>query len=406
MIDHKIIGKNLKLFIFDNYVGKGLPIWLPNGLYIYNKIKKIIKLLNIKDKYKEVLTPNIVNKNLYKLSGHLNKYHNNIYKIKKKKFFIKPMNCPTHCIIYKNNNNLYYKKLPIKYFEFGTVYRNEKSGQLNGLFRTISFTQDDGHIFCLKKNIYKEIIKLIKNIINIYNKFNLKKIYIRLSLRDKKKIKFNKYIGNRKNWEKIENIMFNIQKIIKKKYNYKIYIKYGEAAFYGPKIDFIVKDSLLRKWQLGTIQIDNNSCKNFNIKYIDKYNNFKYPILLHRAYLGSIERFIAILIEHNNGILPIWLLKLQLIILPINKNNLLYSIKIFNKLKKKKINVKLNKKKINLNKKIKKYIKRRVPIIFIIGDKEVKNNSIFIRTYDRSKIGNFKFKYAINYVLNKIKIKF
>ncbi|WGH28075.1 MAG: threonine--tRNA ligase [Candidatus Shikimatogenerans bostrichidophilus] len=392
------------MFIFNEYVGKGLPLWLPNGIYIYNKIKKFIKKINIKNNYKEVLTYHIVNKKLYDISGHFEKYHNNIFKIKNKKYFIKPMNCPLHCIIYKNYKNITYKKLPKKFFEFGIVYRNEKSGELNGLFRTISFTQDDGHIFCLKKNIYKEIYKIFKNIIYIYNKFNFKDIYIRFSLSSKKKCN-NKYIGEKKYWYKSEKIILNIKSNIDKKKKYNTYIKYNEAAFYGPKIDFIIKDSLGRKWQLGTIQIDYNTPIKFDLKYIDKNNKYKFPIMIHRAYLGSIERFIGILIEHTNGNLPLWLIKIQLIILCIN-NNKKYIFSILKKLKKFKINVKIDKKKINLNKKIKKYIKLRIPIIFIIGNKEVKNNTIFIRSYNKDKIGNFSKKNAINYVLKKKKFKF
>ncbi|WGH27076.1 MAG: threonine--tRNA ligase [Candidatus Shikimatogenerans bostrichidophilus] len=403
IINHKIIGKNLNLFIFNNNIGKGLPLWLPNGLYIYNKIKKIIKIINLKNNYKEVLTPHIVKNKLFKISGHLDKYYNNIFKLYNKKYCIKPMNCPSHCIIFKNYKNLSYKKLPKRLFEFGTVYRKEKSGELNGLFRTINFTQDDGHILCLKKNIYKEIYKIIKNIIFIYKFFNFNKIYIRFSLSNKsnkKKIN-NKYIGKIKNWKKSEKIILNIKKKIN--FKYKTYIKYNDAAFYGPKIDFIIKDSLKRKWQLGTIQIDYNTPINFNLKYINKYNKYKYPIIIHRAYIGSIERFIGILLEHTRGNLPIWLLKIQLIIIPINNNNLKYSYYILNILKKKNIKIKIDKKKKNLNEKIKKYERLHIPYIFIIGDKEVKNNSIFIRSFKKGKIGNFSKRNAIKYIIKKIK---
>ncbi|WGH26048.1 MAG: threonine--tRNA ligase [Candidatus Shikimatogenerans bostrichidophilus] len=399
--NHKIIGNKLNMFFFSNKIGKGLPLWLPDGIFIYNKIINFIRKINLKNKYLEVLTPHIVKKILYKKSGHLDKYKKNIFSLLNNKYFIKPMNCPSHCEIYKNIKNVSYKILPIRYFEFGTVYRNEKNGELNGLFRTKSFTQDDGHIFCFKENIYKEIYNIINNIIYIYKKFNFKKFYIRFSLKNKNN---KKYIGNNKLWKKSEKIILNIKKKIKHKY--KTYIKYNEAAFYGPKIDFLIKDSLNRKWQLSTIQIDYNTSIKLNLKYIDKNNKFKYPIIIHRAFLGSIERFIGILIEHYKGNLPIWLLKIQLIIIPINKNNIKFSMKIFKKLKKKKIRIIIDKNKNNLNKKIKIYEKKHIPFIFIIGDNEEKINSVFIREYKIGKLGILNIKNAINYVIKKIKFNF
>ncbi|MDH3004620.1 MAG: threonine--tRNA ligase, partial [Candidatus Shikimatogenerans sp. JK-2022] len=294
-INHKTIGRKLKLFFFYKNLNTGLPIWLPNGSYIYNKIKAIINKINIKNRYNEVITPNISNFSIYKKSGHLDKYLKNIFQILyKKKIYLKPMNCPYHCLIYKFYNNISYKDLPLKFYEFGTVFRNEKSGELNGLFRTKIFTQDDGHIFCKDEN---DVIKEINNIINIifelYKEFKLKKFYIKLSLRDK--YKKDKYLGKNKYWKKSENILIYILK------NKKIeFIKvYGEAAFYGPKIDFFFQDRYKREWQLSTIQIDYNTPKKLNIKYVNKYNKIKYPIMIHRALIGSIERFIGILIEHN-----------------------------------------------------------------------------------------------------------
>ncbi|WGH24770.1 MAG: threonine--tRNA ligase [Candidatus Shikimatogenerans bostrichidophilus] len=395
--NHKKIGEKLELFFFYKNINTGLPIWLPNGIYIYNKIKNIIRRINISNKYLEVNTPLIGNYSLYKKSGHIEKYINNIFKILyKKKIYLKPMNCPYHCLIYKYYNNISYKKLPIKIFEFGTVFRNEKHGELNGLFRTKMFTQDDGHIFC-KNNIeiINEINKIIKIIKKLYIKFNIKEYYIQLSLRSKDS---NKYIGIRKNWLKSERILLSVVK----KNNIKYKIIYGEAAFYGPKIDFIIKDSINRKWQLSTIQIDYNTPKKFNIKFIDNNNKICTPIMIHRAYIGSIERFIGILIENSNGNLPIWLLKLQIIILPIFNYNDIYILNLYKKLKKNKIRCNIDKTKDNINIKIKKYEKLNIPIIIIIGEKEILNKKIFIRQKDKkfSISLNKGYKYIINYIYN------
>ncbi|MDH3004487.1 MAG: threonine--tRNA ligase [Candidatus Shikimatogenerans sp. JK-2022] len=396
--NHKIIGKKLQLFFFYKNLNNGLPIWLPNGIYMYNKIKKIIYNINKKNKYLEVLTPNIVNYSIYKKSGHLEKYRDNIYKIvNKKKIYLKPMNCPYHCLIYKFFSNLSYKKLPLKLFEFGTVFRNEKSGELNGLFRTKIFTQDDGHIFC--KDI-KQLINEINNIINIifklYKIFKFKNIKIQLSYRDKKNN--SNYIGKNKYWKKSENIL---KKILNKK-KIKYYIVYGESAFYGPKIDFFINDINNRKWQLSTIQIDFNTPKRFQLKYYKHNNKIGYPIIIHRALLGSIERFIGILLE--NGKIPFFLFKIQVIILPIFKTHYTYSKKIYNYLKKKKIKIKIDKNKTNLNEKIKKYEKLNIPIILIIGDKELYSNTVIIRTIkNKNKKIKFKnvFKYIFKYIYNK-----
>ncbi|MDH3004257.1 MAG: threonine--tRNA ligase [Candidatus Shikimatogenerans sp. JK-2022] len=398
--DHKKIGKKLNLFFFYKNLNNGLPIWLPNGTYIYNKIKNIIKLINIKYEYKEVITPYIGNYSLYKKSGHLDKYNNKIFKLRnKKKYYLKPMNCPYHCLIYNFFNNISYKKLPIKYFEFGTVFRNENSGELNGLFRTRVFTQDDGHIFCRNiKDVVKEINKIINIILKIYSFFNFKSFLIKLSLRDKVNNR-EKYIGKNKYWEISEKILINI--ILKKKIKYEII--YGDAAFYGPKIDFIIKDTLNRDWQLSTIQIDYNTPKRFNLTYYNNNNKVLYPIMIHRAFIGSIERFIGILIEHNKGKLPIYLHKIQLVILPIYKTHYKYCEKIYFFCKQKKIRCIIDKSKLNLNIKIKKYDKLNIPIILIIGDKEVYEKKIVIRKSSKKNIIlNLKeaYKYILKYIYN------
>ncbi|MDH3004729.1 MAG: threonine--tRNA ligase [Candidatus Shikimatogenerans sp. JK-2022] len=401
--DHKKLGNKLKLFFFYKRFNNNLPIFLSSGLFIINKIKNFLKKINLKNNYEEVMTPYIGNFNLYKKSGHLDKYSRKMFQIKdKKKNYLKPMNCPYHCLILKNLNNISYKKFPIRIFEFGTVFRNELSGELNGLFRLKHFTQDDGHIFCKNiKEVKCEIKKIINIIFIIYKKFNLNNYFIRLSLRNFKKNK--NYIGKKKIWIKSENLLKQILKKVKYKYKKKIYIKYGEAAFYGPKIDFIIKDNLNRKWQVSTIQLDYNISKKFKILYNNKQNILKYPILIHRALIGSIERFLGILLEYNYGLLPIWLLKIQLIIIPINKKFLNYSINIKKYFFKKKVRVNIDIEYDNLNNKIKKYEKLKIPFIFIIGNKEKKNNSIYIRDIFNNKIGEYKKKYIYKYILKKIK---
>ncbi|WGH25620.1 MAG: threonine--tRNA ligase [Candidatus Shikimatogenerans bostrichidophilus] len=397
IINHKVIGRKLNLFFFYKNYNSSMPIWLSNGVFILNKIIKIINKYNIKNKYEEIKTPIFGNYILYKKSKHIEKYKNNMFRLFiKKKTYLKPMNCPYHCFVYKNLNNISYRTMPKRFYEFGTVYRKEKSGEINGLFRMNTFTQDDGHIFCSNsKQTIKEIKKIIKIILKIYKKFKIKKYKIRLSLKDKN---FKQYIGRKKNWKKSEAILYKIKKIIEKKYKKKVVIKYGEAAFYGPKIDFIIKDTYNREWQLSTIQIDYNMPKKFKLKYITKKNKEKTPIMIHRAYLGSIERFIAILIEHKKGKLPIWLIKTQLVILPVTYKNYNYCKKILCKLLKLKIRAIIDKKKENLNKKIKIYEKKKIPFICIVGDKEEKEKTIYIRN-KKKKIKKINvFKYILNYI--------
>lgn len=400
IIDHKKIGYDLNMFFFDKNYNIGLPIWLSNGLFLYKKLKNLIKLINLKYNYIEVKTPYLGNYNLYYLSGHIKNYYKNIFKLSyNKEIFLKPMNCPYHCLIYKKKyNKIYYNKLPKKIFEFGTVFRNEKSGVLNGLFRTKVFTQDDGHIFCTEKQIKNEIYKLIKIIIYIFKIFKFKNFNIRFSFKNEKK----KYIKNNKIWEKSQYKLLKIKNKIEKKYNIKIKIINGEAAFYGPKIDFIIKDNLNREWQLSTIQIDYYTPKKFNLKYLNKKKKYKNPIMIHRAFLGSIERFIGILLEHTKGDIPFWLFKIQLVIIPIHKNNYLYSNNILLFLIKNGIRCILDNSKKNLNQKIKKYEKKKIPLILIIGDKEVKNNKITIRKNNKIKIYNKKI--AIKNIIKYNKI--
>ncbi len=391
--DHRIINNYIKIFYIDKK-NPGVIFWLKNGIIVINLIKKLIRYILNDNNYQEIQTPYLINQKNWKISGHLKNYKKYIFKIKKNniKYCLKPMNCLGHITLYMKYKPSY-KKLPIKYSEFGLCHRNEPTGSLLGLMRTKSFTQDDAHIFCTKKQIQKEILNCLNITLKIYKIFKFKKIYIYISTRPKK------YLGDKKKWNKIEKTiikLFYYNKI-------KFLIKKKQGAFYGPKIEFILKDKLKRKWQCGTIQIDFNLPKKFNLKYINKYNNFKTPFIIHRAILGSLERFIAILIEHNKGWLPIWLTPIQIIILNISNKNILYCKKILNIFKKYnyiRISSDFTNKKINY--KIKKYTLQKVPYIIICGNKEQLINKINIR-FTKKKIIKQK---NITYLIKKIKYKY
>ncbi len=389
--DHRIINKNIKIFHIQKN-NPGIIYWTNNGLIIINIIKNLIREKIKKFKYKEVQTAYLIPKKIWKNSGHWKNYKKYIFYIKKNiKLCLKPMNCLGHIEIFKNNVKSY-KDLPIKISEFGICHRNEPSGSLYGLMRTKSFTQDDAHIFCTKKQIKKEILECIFIIKKIYKIFKLKKIYIYISTRPKK------YLGKKKKWNNIENQLINI--LIKK--NIKFKINKNDGAFYGPKIEFLIKDKQNKKWQCGTIQIDFNLSKNLKVYFINRNNIKKYPIIIHRAILGSLERFIGILIEKNKGWLPIWLTPIQIVILNISKKHILYCKKIFKILNQYNyirsiIDIKNNK----INFKIRKYTLQKIPYIIICGDQEINLNKINIRNNIKNKN---KQKY-LNYIIKKIKKK-
>ncbi len=389
--DHRYINKYLKLF-YINKNNPGMIYWKNKGLIIINLIKKLIRQELKKKKYKEVQTAYLIPKKLWKKSGHWKNYKKYIFLSKtNNKLCIKPMNCIGHIEIFKQKIKSY-KNLPIKISEFGICHRNEPSGSLQGLMRTKSFTQDDAHIFCSKKNIEKEIIECIKITKKIYKLFNFKKIYLYISTRPKK------YLGKKKKWNIIQNKLFKLFK--KKKINFLI--KKKEGAFYGPKIEFILKDNLNKKWQCGTIQIDFNLSKNLNINFINKFNKKEKPIIIHRAILGSLERFIAILIEQKNGWLPIWLTPIQIIILNISKKNIKYSKKILKKLNNYNyIRAKGDFKNKKINFKIRKYTLQKIPYMIICGDKEYISKKINIR-FTKKNINKIK---NINFLIKKIRNK-
>ncbi|BBA85128.1 threonine--tRNA ligase [Candidatus Nardonella dryophthoridicola] len=385
---HIEINKKIKLYHLEKN-SIGMIFWNKNGLIIFNELINLIRnKLNFYN-YIEVKTPILLSKNLFTKSGHIDFFLNNMFVIDNKNLCVKPMNCPAHIKIFKNN--LYsYKELPIKILEFGTCTRLENTGSIYGLLRTRSFTQDDTHIFCDNKDIECELNECIKLMYEIYNIFNFKNIEINFSTRPIKKI------GDENIWNKSESIIINI--LNKNKLNYTI--KKGEGAFYGPKIEFILQDYLNRKWQCGTIQLDFITSKRLNSTYIYKNNEKKYPIIIHKAILGSIERFIGIITEHYQGTYPLWISPIQIIILSISEKYIKYvynlkKIFIKNNIR---CEIDINNKKIEY--KIKKYIELKIPYIIIYGKNELINKNISIRKRNSKNI----LKLNIKEFIKKIKI--
>ncbi len=388
--DHRIINKQINLYHINKKT-PGMIFWHNKGFILLEKIKKLLRKKNNQYNYIEVQSSSLINKNMWKKSGHWKNYSNFIFSTisEKKKLCIKPMNCLGHIDIYKQEKKTY-KNLPIKLSEFGICYRNEYSGSLYGLMRTRSFTQDDAHIFCTKKQIKQEINQCINLTLDTYKIFKLKKnIQIFISTKPKK------YLGNIKIWKKLENKLINILK--KKKINFKI--KKGEGAFYGPKIEFILKDSYNRKWQCGTIQLDFYLPQKLKINYLDKKNILQKPFIIHRAILGSLERFIGILIEKNNGWFPIWLAPIQVVVINISKKHKLYCLNIIKLLKKNNIRWSKDFRNKKINFKIKKHTLQKIPYMIVCGDKEILTNKISVRKFNKFYITD------INKLIKKIKKK-
>ncbi len=366
--DHRILGKQMDLFSF-NETAPGMVFWHNNGLIIRNKLVDFWRELHKRTGYDEISTPQVLDQRLWQISGHWEKYKENIFltDYEKRKFAVKPMNCPGGLLVYKSSPKSY-KDLPLKVGEMGIVHRQELSGVLGGLFRVIQFTQDDAHIFCNEKQLESEILGVMKLVDEIYSKFGFK-YEIELSTRPEKRI------GSDAIWDKAEKALENVLK--KNKYKYKI--NKGDGAFYGPKIDFHLKDSLDRTWQCGTIQVDFSMPERFEIDYIDKDNKKKRPIMVHRAIYGSLERFIGILLEHLKGNLPAWLNPVQVKILPMTDKNLKYSEKIKKELENSGFRVKLDDRVESMSKKVRDAQLEKVNYMITIGDKEEEKNSLAIR---------------------------
>ena len=398
--DHRIIGKKLNLFTFSNKVGLGLPLWLPKGVDLRNRLEDFLAKAQKKAGYEMVITPHIGNKELYITSGHYEKYGENSFQSiktpkKDEEFMLKPMNCPHHCEIY-NSRKFSYRDLPIRYAEFGTVYRYEQSGELHGLTRVRGFTQDDAHIFCSEEQLGKEFKDVIDLTLHVFTSLGLHDFSTQISLRDPDNSE--KYIGDKKIWEKSENAILKAVK--EKKLNYNV--KYGEAAFYGPKLDFMVNDALGREWQLGTIQVDYNLPERFDLTYKGKDNKLHRPVMIHRAPFGSLERFVAILLENTAGNLPLWLTPNQAIVLPISDKYEKYSKKVLNLIENNEIRALVDNRSETMGRKIRDAELSKIPFMIIIGEKENDNNMISLRSHGGKDYGMIKLEKFIQIVNQKI----
>ncbi len=383
--DHRKLGKELELFTFSQKVGQGLPLWLPKGAALRERLEQFLKKAQKKAGYQMVITPHIGQKELYVTSGHYAKYGEDSFQpIKTPKdgeeFLLKPMNCPHHCEIF-NSKPWSYKDLPQRFAEFGTVYRYEQSGELHGLTRVRGFTQDDAHIFCTPEQLDQEFKDVIDLSIYVLNTLGFDNFTAQVSVRDLDTPE--KYIGSVENWEKAENAIINAAK--EKGLDYTI--ETGEAAFYGPKLDFMVKDALGRSWQLGTIQVDYNLPERFDLTYKGSDNELHRPVMIHRAPFGSMERFIALLLEHTGGNFPLWLIPEQAIILPISEKHEKYAKKVLDSLENHEIRALVDKRNETVGKKIREAEMNKIPFMLIVGEKEEETNTISVRRHGGEDFG-------------------
>jgi len=389
--DHRRLGEKLNLFMIDDEVGAGLPLWKPKGALLRKTIENYLYDELSKQNYDWIATPHIGKIDLWKKSGHWEMYREDMYspiEIEGKKYLIKPMNCPFHVKIY-NSDIRSYKDLPIKYAELGTVYRYERSGTLHGLTRVRGFTQDDAHIFCTPKQLRQEAVKLLKHGLAILSDFGFDDYNIYLSTQPEK------FAGNQKGWDRATKTLKEVLKDLDLEYE----VDEGGGVFYGPKIDIKVKDSLDRKWQCTTIQIDFNLPERFNITFINKNGKKEKPFMIHRALLGSMERFIGVLIEHYGGAFPFWLAPIQACIIPIGENNIQYAKKVAKKLKKDNIRVKIWKSDETLSNRIRKAENQKIPYMIVVGEKEEKAKKINVRHYKKGEMGQM----TLNEFINKTK---
>ncbi|WP_431137444.1 threonine--tRNA ligase [Psychroserpens mesophilus] len=383
--DHRKLGKELELFTFSQKVGQGLPLWLPKGAALRERLENFLKSAQKKAGYEMVVTPHIGQKELYVTSGHFAKYGEDSFQpintpAEGEEFLLKPMNCPHHCEIY-NTRPFSYKELPKRYAEFGTVYRYEQSGELHGLTRVRGFTQDDAHIFCTPDQLDKEFKDVIDLVLYVFGSLGFENFKAQVSLRDPENPE--KYIGSDENWKKAENAILNAA--IDKGLDYVV--ETGEAAFYGPKLDFMVKDALGRNWQLGTIQVDYNLPERFDLTYKGSDNELHRPVMIHRAPFGSMERFIAILLEHTGGNFPIWLMPTQAIILSISEKYEKYAEKVLNLLENNEIRALVDNRNETIGKKIREAEMNKTPFMIIIGENEENENKISVRQHGGEDLG-------------------
>ena len=398
--DHRKLGKELELFAFSQRVGQGLPLWLPKGAALRERLEQFLKKAQKKAGYEMVVSPHIGQKELYETSGHYAKYGEDSFQPihtpkEDEEFLLKPMNCPHHCEIYRTKP-FSYKELPKRYAEFGTVYRYEQSGELHGLTRVRGFTQDDAHIFCTPDQLDEEFKKVIDLVLYVFGSLGFEDFKAQVSLRDPENP--DKYIGSTENWEKAENAIINAAK--EKGLNYVI--ETGEAAFYGPKLDFMVRDALGRSWQLGTIQVDYNLPERFDLTYKGSDNELHRPVMIHRAPFGSMERFIAILLEHTGGNFPLWLMPEQAIVLCISEKYEKYAEKVLNLLENHEIRALVDHRNETMGKKIRDAEVKKIPYMLIVGEQEAESGTISVRKHGGEDLGSITIEDFAKVVNNEI----
>ena len=398
--DHRKIGKELELFTFSSRVGNGLPLWLPNGTELRDLLQDFLEDAQRRAGYKKVMSSHIGSKELYETSGHYEKYGEDSFQPiltpnDSETFILRPMNCPHHCEIY-NAKPQSYRDLPLRLAEFGTVYRYEQSGELHGLSRVRGFTVDDAHIFCTPEQVDSEFNNTIDLVLYVFKSLGFDNFSAQVSLRDPNNP--DKYIGSDKNWKISEQAILNCAK--EKELDFKV--EYGEAAFYGPKLDFMVKDALGRSWQLGTIQVDYNLPERFDLTYKGSNNEDLRPVMIHRAPFGSMERFVAILIEHTGGVFPLWLATTQVEILIVSENFKNYGQKVLNILENDEIRAHLDDRNETVGKKIRESEIKKIPFMIVVGENEVKNNTISIRRHHGEDLGEMKIEKFVDIIKKEI----
>lgn len=399
--DHRKLGKELELFAFSEKVGSGLPLWLPKGAMLRERLQQFLQKAQLDTGYVPVMTPHIGSKQLYVTSGHWEKYGKDSFRPittpqEGEEFMLKPMNCPHHCEIYKTSPRSY-KDLPLRLAEFGTVYRYEQSGELHGLTRVRGFTQDDAHLFCRPDQVLEEFKKVIDLVMYVFTSLDFENFTAQVSLRDKEDR--SKYIGSEENWHIAEQAI--IQAAAEK--GLKTVVEYGEAAFYGPKLDFMVKDALGRSWQLGTIQVDYNLPERFELEYVDSDNSRKRPVMIHRAPFGSMERFIAVLLEHCGGNLPLWLAPVQLKVLPISDKFGEYAESVARALKDVGIRAEVDDRNEKIGKKIRDTELMKVPYMLVVGEKEMNEGRVAVRKHGEGDKGTMTLEEFIADITNTVK---
>ena len=394
--DHRKIGKEMELFTFSQAVGAGLPMWLPKGAMLRDRLEGFLRKVQKKYGYQQVITPHIGNVNLYKTSGHYQKYGKDSFQVittpqEGEEFMLKPMNCPHHCEIYKFKPRSY-KDLPLRFAEFGTVYRYEQSGELHGLTRVRGFTQDDAHLFCTPDQ-FKKVIDII---FTIFKALDFKDFTAQVSLRDPKNTE--KYIGTDENWEKAERAIIEAAE----EKGLKTTVELGEAAFYGPKLDFMVKDAIGRKWQLGTIQVDYNLPERFDLEYTGADNLKHRPVMIHRAPFGSMERFVAVLIEHTGGKFPLWLAPDQVVVMPISEKFNDYAQKLSDLLNNSDIRTVLDDRNEKIGRKIRDNELKKIPYLLIVGENEMNNNTVSVRRQGQGDMGTMSVEDFISKINEEV----